>query len=248
MTASAITTDLKASTGVLRRVMERIGTVGQVLVPGMYAWTVTVVPIASSPTAPQIARLFAFLAIVAATVGAFAAKDQPNLGHAIGIGAFLALSLTVWVLNPHALGVGRLDPIRAIAGSLGWILFTLGWGTPWRPGVHPEDNPRAVLSPKLEPRKHRTLRAQVVVGMAIVGGLACLLLAFRASDPGRSLLMHGVAVACAVGLVSASCRISLAQGQKTKAHSPRSRLSYALPWLMALVAVLAALIAWRLSR
>jgi len=221
--------------------------VGQVLVPGIYAWAITVVPVASDRLARPTAGVTAMLAFVALVVGTFVVKQRPRLGHALGIWSFVALCLASWLQNLDALQVERLDPIRAAAGTIGWILFALGWGTPWRTGRHPEDDPRAQLHPKLEPRKPPQLRAALAVSIAVVGALAGLLLAWRATDPGRALLLHGASLACAVAVVTTAATVGLAQGKKRVGVPPRQRMTYAFPWLMALVALVVIAIAWVLG-
>lgn len=217
------------------------------LVPGIYAWAVTVVPVASDRFARPSVSLTAFLAFVALVVGTFLVKRRPHLGHALGIWSFVALCLASWLLNLEALQVERLDPLRAGAGTIGWILFALGWGTPWRTGRHPEDDPRAQLHPKLEPRKPPPFRAALSVAFAVFGAIAGLMLAWRSTDPGRALMLHGVALACAVAVVTTSASVGLAQGQKRIAVPPRQRMTYAFPWLMALIALIVIAIAWMIG-
>jgi hypothetical protein len=231
-----------------RRVLPRLGEVGQVVVPGAYAWAVTVVPAAVGRGGTSLSWVAAAGAFVGLVAGAFVAKDRPRLGHALGIWAFVVLSCAAWVLNPYAIRVDRIDPMRAVAGTFGWTLYALGWGTPWRPGRHPEDDPRAELHPKLEPRKLPPLRVPWSLVVATLGALACLALAWRAAEPGRAVMLQGVALAAAVALVTACSRMALAQGQKRALPAPRQRLSYAFPWLMGLLTLLVTAAAWWMAR
>ena len=75
-----------------------------------------------------------------------------------------------------------------------------------------------------------------------------MLLAFRGAEPARALMMHGVALACAVALVSAGARVSVGQGQKKHAESPAVRSSHAFPWLMALIALSIIAFAWKMAK
>ena len=222
--------------------------VGQILVPGAHAWAVSVVPAATSLPSHPWGRVTALLAFSSLVGGTFAHKDRPRLGYALGIWCFLAFSSMTWLINLDAIRVDRLDPLRASAASVGWLLFSLGWGTPWRAGVHPEDNPRAQLHPKLEPRQPATLSTPLTVAIGACGAAACLLLACRATEPDRALMIHGVALGCAVAIVSASASSAVAQGQKRGTLPPRQRVAFALPWLMALVALVIIAIAWLVGR
>ncbi|MCL2823034.1 MAG: hypothetical protein FWD57_03505, partial [Polyangiaceae bacterium] len=125
----------------------RLVEVGQVLVPGIYAWAVTVVPAAYDSSHPVLAWIAACSACVFLCVGAFVVRARSSLGHALGIWAFLIACTATWLLSTSSLQIDRLDPWRAGAGSIGWILFALGWGTPWRVRQHPDDDPRALLEP-----------------------------------------------------------------------------------------------------
>lgn len=208
----------------------------QVLVPGVYAWVVTVVPAAASRAHPVLPRLTAFAAFVALLAGVAVVRSRPRLGHGLGVWGFVGLSLLTWLLNSPALSVERLDAVRAMAGSLGWMLFALGWGTPWR-GSHPEENPRSQLFPKLEPRRDPLLRMPACVVLTALGALACLTFGWRVKDPSRALLVHGVAVAASVWLVSIGADVALGQGNARTFPTTRQRLSIGLPWLLAIVAL-----------
>ncbi len=227
----------------------RLARIGQILVPGLYAWAVTVVPSTThQSTAGWWPSVAAFVALVSLSVGAFFAHQRPQLGYALGIWGFVLACLSTWLLNMPALQIERLDPWRAGAGSIGWILFSLGWGTPWRVGGHPEDNPRANLYPKLEPHRPPRLGPALAVLAATIGALACMLLAWRASDPNRGLLLHGAALACSVAMIHSAVSVGLAQGAKRTAAPTKQRITYAFPWVMAISALVVIAFAWMLGR
>jgi hypothetical protein len=229
-------------------IVGRLSEIGQVLLPGIYAWAVTVVPCATSRGASRLGWALAFLGFASLVVGAFLMRDHPRVGRALGIWAFLICSLIAWVLNPGAIRTDRIDPVRAASGTFGWMLYGLGWGAPWRPGVHPEDNPRAQLHPKLEPRRIPVITMPAAVALAAIGATLSLVLAWRAFEPNRALMLHGTALAVAVALVTSATRIGLAQGQKRSSSPPRQRLMHAFPWLMAIGTLLIMVVAWWVSR
>lgn len=231
-----------------RVTLGRLAEVGQVLVPGIYAWAVTVIPAASDRPTTSWSIVTASLAVVLLIAGAASAKRNPSLGHALGIWGFIIACVVTWLLSLPALQVDRLDPWRAAAGSIGWILYALGWGTPWRVGRHPEDDPRAQLHPKLEPRNPPRLRTALAVAAGTIGALSCMLLAWRATESDRGLLLHGAALACSIGIISAASTIGLAQGDKRTPAAPKQRITYAFPWVMAISALIVIAIAWMLGR
>ncbi len=227
-------------------VFVRVAEIGQVLVPGIYAWAVTVVP-AATDRPGTLSFATAFLAFAFLVAGAFLAKERPSLGYALGIWGFLIACLITWLMSMPALQIERLDPWRAGAGSIGWILYALGWGTPWRIGRHPEDDPRAQLHPKLEPRNPPRLRTALAVAAGTIGALACLLLAWRITESDRAMLLHGAALACAVGIIHTAAAIGLGQGKKRVQLSPRQRITFAFPWMMAIIALIVIAAAWMLG-
>ena len=229
-------------------VFARLAEVSQVLLPGIYAWAVTVVP--TTKTTPLIAfpSIAAFLALACLVSGALIARTRPNAGFALGIWGFLIGCLATWLLGASALQMERLDPWRAGAGSIGWGLFALGWGTPWRVGHHPEDDPRALLHPKLEPRSPPRLQMALSVAVGTIGAITCMLLAWRAGDQNRALLCHGAALACSVAVVNASAKVGLAQRSKRVFLLPRARVTHVFPWILAASALVVVAVAWALSR
>jgi len=230
------------------KVLDRVPQIAQVLVPGLFAWAITVVPSAMHPLAWWSAKLTCAFALVALVLGAVVGRDRIKVAYALGIWAFLVFSVLTWLASPASLHVARVDVVRAIAGSFGWMLYALGWGTPWRAGIHPEDNPRARIHPKLEPRLAPVQRRPAVVFVSAVGAIGCMLLAYRSAEPSRAMMMHGIALACAVALVSAGARVSLGQGQKKMPESVAARTSHVFPWLMALIALAVIAFAWHLTK
>jgi hypothetical protein len=229
-------------------VFGRLTEVGQVLVPGIFAWAVTVAPCATGRGSTSFTWIPAFLGFACLVAGAFLVRDRPRLGRALGIWAFLLMSALTWVLNPTGIRTDRIDPIRAASGTFGWMLYGLGWGAPWRPGVHPEDDPRAQLHPKLEPRRSPILRMPLAVAISAIGAVLALVLAWRGLDPNRALMMHGTALACAVALVTVASKVGLSQHQKRTPVTAKQRLMHASPWLMALGTLLIMVLAWLVSR
>ena len=119
MNNTTTSSDSDATSPPLRTsVFGRLAEVGQILVPGIYAWAVTVVPAATERAHSVWSVVTAFVAFVALVVGAFVVKQRPRVGYALGIWGFLIACLVTWLISMPALQVERLDPWRAGAGSM----------------------------------------------------------------------------------------------------------------------------------
>lgn len=238
MSLAPLSPRIESGRATVRGLLGRLSEVGQVLVPGAYAWAVTVLPCAWSRGASSLSSFAALMALGGLVAGSLLMRDRPKLGSLLGIWLFVFLCLGTWLLNRQALHIDRIDPVRAGSGTLGWLLYALGWGVPWRPGVHPEDNPRARLHPKLEPRRLPLLRMPVVVATAGTGAVLGLLFAWRTADPARALMLQGIALAAGIGGVTSAARAVLAQGRKHTPPTLRQRVTHAFPWLAAAVTLL----------
>ena len=224
--------------------LARLAEVAQILLPGTYAWAVTVVPTALATTGSVVPKLSATAALLSLTAGAILARRHATAGYALGIWGFLLGCVATWCLGAPSLQIDRLDPWRAGAGSIGWVLFALGWGTRWRIRHDPEDDPRAQIHPKLDPRSPPQLRTVLSVAIGTIGAIACLLIAWRSVDQYRALLLHGAALVCAIAIVNASSTIGLAQGARRTPFRPRQRITYAFPWIMAASALVVIGVTW----
>jgi hypothetical protein len=99
------------------------------LLPGLYAWTLTVAIPAFGHGSPPSARVPALGAPVALLTGVVLAPLHPRAGRAFGVEGFVGLSLMAWILLGSAVGTQRLEPIVSALGGLGWLLFALGCGS-----------------------------------------------------------------------------------------------------------------------
>jgi hypothetical protein len=166
------------------------------------------------------------LALVAALVGPVLAAERPGatlgqrrraLARHVGTTLFLALAVLTWILAKAAIQPSRLDPGRAAIGTIAWGVFALSWADPWR---YKRPPPSESGAPALQARAALPPFAVPVAAAAILGAIACLLLAWRIRDPGRAVLGQGAAIACAVALVTVGATIAAARGKRTVA-SPR---------------------------
>ncbi len=125
-------------------VWDRVASAGiaaQGAVPGLYAWGVTVVPVAwvrGGPGAAKVAAIAAPLALGAGVAGERVWGDVARLASLWG---FVVASAATWALARGGLGPLHLDGPRGVAGMLGWALFAFTFAGPaLRGGSNEEDS------------------------------------------------------------------------------------------------------------
>jgi hypothetical protein len=196
----------------------------RVLLPGLYAWLLTVELPAFSHGARPLARVTALAAVLVLVTALFFVGGRLRLARALGIYAFIGLCVLTWALLGGELSPLRADRIRAATGSLGWLLYAFGWGRV-RGGRVPEDEPFAVLGTPLVPRSRLHRRALPIAAVAVLAALLFGALAFRVDRPEHAVLAHATATACALVVLAASARIALVQGVRTDLASGLARLN-----------------------
>ena len=134
---------------VRERLFDRLSGSTNMLLPGAYAWLTTVALPAAQRGVSGAARVAAFAALVALLSGPLVALSRQRLGRAIGVLLFVGLCTLSWALLGPAIGIERLEPVRALLGTVGWILFALGWGSVRETGTVPEEDPNALPGPPL---------------------------------------------------------------------------------------------------
>lgn len=207
----------------------------RVVLPGVYAWLLTVeLPVLARGvhTGPRVVAVLALLALLATP---FADVRRPVLGRVLGIYVFLGLSALTWALLGSDFSPVHLDRLRSALGSLGWVLYAFGWGRLRTP--EPAVPPRIAPGAPLVPRARLDRRALPVVGVAVVAALSFEALAFRVDRPEHAVLAHATATACALLVLGAGTRVALAQGTRTELPSGNTRL-YAIAVRGAVLAVL----------
>lgn len=197
------------------------------LLPGAYAWLITVASPAAYRGAPLAARVTAMAALVALVAGPVVVFERPRLGRALGVLAFVGLSVATWVLLGPLVGVEHLEPVRACLGAVGWALFAFGWGAVRRVGSVPEEDPHVIRGEPLRARGQLPWGTFVVYAIGLVGAVTVLVLAWQVVRPAEALLAHAVALVAAIALVGAAARVAVERGRSRSAAVPRSRLNAA---------------------
>jgi hypothetical protein len=196
----------------------------RVLVPGLYAWLLTVAHPAAQQGAPFAARLCALAALVALAAAPFFVRDRIALARVLGIYVFVGLSVLTWSLLESELAVERIDRLRACVGALGWLVYAFGWGSVRAQGV-PEDDPHVVTGARLVPRSRLPRAATPVAVFAVLAAVGIEALAFRVDRREPAVFAHAVAVACALLVLGTGARIALAQGTRVDLASGTNRLN-----------------------
>lgn len=202
---------------------ERANTV----LPGIYAWVTTVALPSVQHTAPALSRVTAFLALVALVAAPLFVSERPRLGRALGVYAFIGLSLLTWVRLGPGLLQNHGDPLLSALGALGFMLYALGWGSLRRRGQVPEDNPNVIAGSPLQPRARPPVIVPLVFGLIIAVALVPSFLAFRVVDTERGLFAHAIAVLSAILTITVGSRVVLALGQRRVLPAPGDRLNAA---------------------
>jgi len=228
--------------------LDRLAGSTNMLLPGGYAWLTTVALPAAQRGVPGSARAAAFVALLALVSGPLVALSRPRLGRSIGVLLSVALCTLTWALLGPAIGIERLEPIRALLGTVGWILFALGWGSVRETGSIPEEDPNALIGPPLPVRKRLPRGSMAILGIGMAGSLPALYFAWRVTRPDHALLGHAVAVIAAIALVASGAKIAVDRAGYRPPSSPAERVNAAARPLGALGLLLGLGFVWLLLR
>lgn len=182
-----------------------LGAAGQALVPGVYAWAVTVAPAAWSRAGTAPAKLAASLALVALLSTLI--KQKGSTG-AIGNWVFVLASTIVWVAVPAAVSPAHMHPARGVAGMLGWGVFAFAGAAPsLDPDAHPAVESEGGLKPRAPVRAGDG--AYLGVGVALALALQCV--GWSVVTPERAIFVRLVTVGSGVAILSLATTLATAR-------------------------------------
>lgn len=187
------------------------GGIPRASVAAVVAWAITVAPATLARSSPKYSFVVALAALAAGAGGPLYIARKPRLARHIGITLFLALSTLVWFLASALLQASRIEPLRASIGVIAWGVFALSWNDRWPSATKDDSDP---FAPMLQARQTLPRLAVPLAGVGILAGLGFLFVAFRARETDRALLMHTLAVVCAVALISASATVAISRGKR----------------------------------
>ena len=197
------------------------GPATQGVVPGAYAWAVTIAPVGWSTTAPPIAAIATALGFLSLVVSPVIERRAPGVARiGLGWGLVVAAVLT-WGFSPEA-SVQAFDAVRGISGMLGWALFAFAVASPARP---------LTLSRHVEPASRKST-SRVDSGVLFFAVSVALLLevpGWRLVPRDRALLVRLVGIAGGLGIISVASAIAVGHHSR-----PRRARKVSLPsvfWL-----------------
>jgi hypothetical protein len=227
------------------------GRLFDLLVPGLYAWGVTVAWPASHRYAPLGSRIFALVAVVALVAGAVLRASSPALARIIGIWVFVGSCVTAWALVGSPVQPAQLDPVQGLLGAVGWALFAIGWAGQKKIAPGPVELAPVASQPAV-PRKKLSRASIFALSAVALFAAVPMALAWWVESVERALLAHAVSLAAAIALVAFAADIfDLRRQQVERAMGrvrPERRLIGAAPTLLALLALLLAGAAYGLLR
>jgi hypothetical protein len=218
------------------------------LLPGLYAWALTVAAPAHALSAPSSARVTAWMAPGALLSGVVLAPRWPRVARVLGINVFVGLCLLTWVLAGASISAERVEPLESALGGFGWVLFALGWGTVREPGRVPEEDPRVLSGPALPSRGALPRGSSLLLAVALVAALVPLALAWTAHRAAHALLGQAVALLAALALVQSGALLGTERGRPLPVVAAPARLRSASSPLLLLGCTLLLGLAWAVWR
>ncbi len=217
----------------LERVVD-LGGAAQACIPGLYAWGVTVAPVAWAHGASALAKVTALLGLASLGAALVIEHRRPEYApraRAVAVWGLAIPSALTWAVEPAAMSLLKIEAARGFAGMLGWGLFAFACAAPpVRRDAGSES--RIVEGPPLRPRT-RLARGDVwIVSVgAVIAGLLQLV-GWRSGPAERAVLVRLVAIACGLTILGAATGVALARHVKRVPAGRRERLRRALPWLV----------------
>jgi hypothetical protein len=226
----------------------------QASVPAVYAWGVTVAPVAWSRGAPLLAKVAAVAALAAIALAVAGERRWGSRASVVGLWTFVLASAVTWSAAPAALGPLRIDAPRGLAGMLGWALFAFTSAAPALSGrsegapaedVPPENDPTVAPAQgpteqdrepeaALVPRKVLARGDTLYVAGGALLAVALQTVGWRAPTAERALLVRVVSLAAGIALLGVATDVALARHVPRSTRPPRQRVRRAMALLVAL--------------
>jgi hypothetical protein len=227
----------------------------QASVPAVYAWGVTVAPVAWSRGAPLLARFAAVAALGTIVLAVVGERRWGARASVAGLWSFVLASAVTWSAAPAALGPLRIDAPRGLAGMLGWALFAFTSAAPAlstrsadppTADAPPENGPAGAPPPHGPAEEEREPDAALVPRKVLAGGdtlyvaggallaVALQTVGWGAPTAERALLVRVVSLAAGIAVLGVATDVALARHVPRSTRPPRRRVRRAMGLLVAL--------------
>jgi hypothetical protein len=231
--------------GALVRVAD-LGSTAQASVPGIYAWSVSVAPVAFAHGAPGIAQMAALCGVASLAGAPILESKRPRAARMVSVWGLVFTSLFVWIAVPSSsLSPLRFDVVRGLAGMLGWALFAFASAAPALVPLSSESATRT-LSHALRSRSPAGWADATILWLGIGMGGVTQAVGWHVVEPERAVLVRLLGLVGGLAAVSAAASMVAARHEARKFGSParrarRAALPLVLFGLLAAVGVIVAL-------
>jgi hypothetical protein len=181
-----------------------------VVIPGLYAWAVTVMVPIQKKDAEGWPVFFTWFSVICLGVASALVATRLRRWSAIAVALFVSCSASVWFLT------APLEVSFGFLGSIGWASFAIGWvraaetvGDERTEGAHRVD---------LLPRHRASAITWMRPGIGLGFSLGVLGLAWTIEGRERALLGQTVAAVAALSVMSAASAASSTVGRQAVAQ------------------------------
>jgi hypothetical protein len=225
------------------------GAAAQSAVPALYAWGLTVAPVAWGRGGGPLARVTSVGALVAIGVAIGLERRRPDLSRPLLVWGFTAGSLLTWVLAPVGLSTAKLDATRGFLGAAGWLMFAFSAAAPpIRRAAQAGSAGRIVPGAKLLPRVRIARGDGVILALAFVCALGLQAVGWGVVVPERALLLRALTLVSGIAILGAATEVAAARHLPRKPARPSVRLSRMWPPAVLLLLLGVAAVAYGLLR
>ncbi len=226
-----------------------LGAVAQSVIPALYAWGVTVAPVAWARGAGVAPRICSVAALAVMGAALLVEAKRPRLSRPLLVWGFTACSLLTWVLAPVGLSVAKLDATRGFLGAAGWLMFAFSAAAPpIRRASGPGENGRIVPGPKLLPRTRVARGDGIILAAAFVCALGLQAIGWGVAVPERALLLRATTLVAGIAILGAATDIATLRHQVRKPARPAVRMARVWPSAALLILLALAAVAYALLR
>lgn len=223
--------------------LSALGSGTQALLPGIYAWALTIAPVGFAHGGSIIGKVAASAGFVALFGAAEATRRGKRIGQIVSVWGLALSAMATWASGISDFGVIRAEPLRMFAGLFGWTLFGFASAAPAvNRTVQDRATPLTSRDPELA-RARRRLDGWILGGAALLAAtLQCV--GWDAPTLERAVLVRLTTVCASIAVIGAAADIVVVRHVKAR-EEKRSLTQAVLPLVfMALFVIAAVLLGW----